>query len=166
MFNFCPKCGSDKKIKTEGSRFSCQSCGFVFYFNSKPTVSALIADKDKILLGKRRIEPSKGKWDIVGGFLEYGEHPEEGLRREVKEETGLVVEIEEFLGTFMDYYGKDREVTLNQGYIVKVISGEPSPADDIEELRWFSSQDIPKDIAFKNGKEMLNAWMARKERVV
>ena len=58
-------------------------------------VKALILHEDKLLLLKRIAKPEygnlQGTWDVPGGRLEFGESPEEGLRREVKEETGLEI---------------------------------------------------------------------------
>jgi len=155
-YKFCPKCGGRLKIKKAAfPRFWCLDCEFVFYQNSKPTASALIIDGDKVLLGKRRINPSKGKWDIIGGFLEDGEHPEAGMKREVLEESGLRVRVIDRLDFIIDTYGAEKESTLNITYIVKIRSGKMKPGDDISELRWFSIGKYPKNIAFKNGKQML-----------
>lgn len=126
--------------------------------NSKPAASVLILDGEKILLGKRSIEPSKGKWDIIGGFLNYGEHPHEGAIREAKEESGLDIEITGYIGTFMDVYGENQEATLNMGFTSRIAGGEMLPNDDIAELKWFSAHHLPSDIAFENGKRMLDAW--------
>ena len=56
-------------------------------------VGAVIFNNEKVLLVKRGKEPGYGKWSIPGGAVELGETLKEGLLREVKEETGLQVEI-------------------------------------------------------------------------
>ncbi len=159
-FKFCPKCGGELKevFKENFLRLQCSSCGYIFYQTAKPTATALIVDGSKILLGKRGKNPSKGMWDIIGGFLEEKEHPEVGMKREVKEETGLDVETEKFLGFFMDEYGDDKVPTLNIAFIVKIVKGDPKPGDDIVELAWFDKNDLP-EIAFKNGQDMIDAWI-------
>ena len=58
-----------------------------------PAVGAIILKDDKILLVKRGAEPGIGKWSIPGGSMEFGETMEEAVKREVKEETGLDVEV-------------------------------------------------------------------------
>ena len=160
VYQYCPKCGS-KYEKSETTKFFCNKCGNIVYLNSKPTASTLIVDGNKVLLGKRRIEPKKGKWDVIGGFLEYSEHPEDGAKREAKEETGLDIEIEKLLGIFMDEYETDKYATLNICYVARVVGGEETPGDDIEELKWFEPTELPKDIAFKNGKDMLEEWLVK-----
>lgn len=124
MNYYCLKCGGCLKetfLKEEKhQRLKCQKCGFVFYQNSKPTSSALIMSGGKVLLGKRKINPAKGAWDIPGGFLELGEHPEDGLRREIREELGVEIKIKKLLGIFMDTYGKEGYATLNICYVVEI----------------------------------------------
>jgi ADP-ribose pyrophosphatase YjhB (NUDIX family) len=161
IYEYCPKCGSKCKDQKDASKFDCSNCGQTIYLNSKPTASTLIVDGNKVLLGKRSREPEKGKWDVIGGFVEYGEHPADAAVREAKEETGLDVKIEELLGIFMDVYGADKISTLNICYVVKVIGGSEKANDDINELKWFESDSLPDDIAFQNNRDMLNLWVKR-----
>jgi|SRR6185503_4566967 len=161
-YDFCPKCGTKYYEQKEANKFVCSNCAYELYLNSKATASALIVDGDKILLGKRLAEPEKGKWDVVGGFLNYGEHPEAAVKREVKEETGLDVKIEQLTGIFTDEYGSEKHATLNIFYLVKVVGGAEQPGDDIGELKWFSKNEIPNDLAFKNNRDGINAWLKEK----
>lgn len=65
----------------EGEAFApvkCGVCGKWHYHNSKPCAGALVVRDGKVLLAQRGVEPFKGYWDIPGGFLEAGEHPEHG----------------------------------------------------------------------------------------
>ena len=104
-------------------RLECPECGFVAYASSKATTSALVEDAEgRLLLARRAIEPFKGRWDTPGGFLEEGEHPLDGLRRELREETGLEVEPVDFLGVWMDRYGggSTAEATLNLYWTARV----------------------------------------------
>lgn len=160
-YRYCPKCGGDLKEaflnEEKQPRLKCQKCDFIFYQNSKPTSSALIVAGGKILLGKRKINPAKGDWDIPGGFLEWGEHPEAGLRREIREELGVEIKIKNLLGIFMDTYGASGEATLNICYIAEIEHGEPCPADDLEESKWFDLNKLPENLAFKNGRDMFEA---------
>ena len=118
------------------------------------------------MLARRRAEPYVGRWDIPGGFLEEGEHPLEGLKRELREETGLEVEPIELLGIWMDTYGGDStaEATLNFYWTARVVSGEPKAADDVDELGWFAPDELPgpDELAFENVPLVLSAWRARR----
>ena len=120
-----------------------------------------------MLLARRAAEPFKGRWDIPGGFLEEGEHPLDGLRRELREETGLEVEPREFLGAWMDRYGGEStaEATLNLYWTARAQSGEALAADDVDDLRWFQADELPapNELAFENVPLVLAAWRAREE---
>jgi ADP-ribose pyrophosphatase YjhB (NUDIX family) len=156
----CPRCGGE--LRGDVSRLACAACGFIIYASSKPTAGALCVENGRVLLARRAHEPFKGFWDIPGGFLEEGEDPRDGLRRELREETGLEVEPERFLGVWMDRYGGDStaEATLNLYWTARVVGGSAAPADDVSELRWFGRAQLPKadELAFENVPLVLAAW--------
>lgn len=161
-FRFCPQCGhplSPNPSRAEAHQQDCPGCGRSHYQNSRPTASALIVQDGRLLLGRRAVEPYLGMWDVPGGFLSPLEHPEEGVVREIQEETGLVVRPRELLGIFPDTYGgSDAGIyTLNLYYLVDIVSGEPHPADDVAELRWFTPDVLPP-MAFPHQEQVLAHW--------
>jgi 8-oxo-dGTP diphosphatase len=165
-WTWCPRCRAE--LRGDGSRVECETCGFVCYASSKATAGALVEDGDgRVLLARRALEPFKGRWDIPGGFLDEGEHPLDGVRRELLEETGLEIEPLDFLGFWMDRYGGDStaEATLNLYWTARVLGGEPRPADDVDDLRWFATDELPSadGLAFENVPFVLAAWRARHE---
>src|SRR5712692_10372883 len=101
-YRFCPFCGCRLSVKTEeGKRRSyCGPCSWTYYPRAAMSVSAIIAKRDRVLLVKRRRDPFKGTWMFPAGFVDYGEHPVESVKREVKEETGLEVTGVTLLGVF------------------------------------------------------------------
>jgi ADP-ribose pyrophosphatase YjhB (NUDIX family) len=162
----CPRCGGPLAGSAEA--LSCPRCGSHYYANSAPTASALVEDdRGRLLLGRRALEPYRGFWDTIGGFLHEGESPEEGLRREVKEETGLEIEIGPFLGVWMDRYGQaDESVhTLNLFWVVRAAGGELAAADDVSELAWFEPDALPPagELAFDAIEHVLAAWRAHRD---
>ncbi|MGH3133119.1 MAG: NUDIX domain-containing protein [Gaiellaceae bacterium] len=155
-WRFCPRCGAE--LSSDGTRAGCSSCGSAYYAHSAPAVSALVTDDaENVLLARRAHEPDAGLWDVLGGFLEEDELPLDGLRRELLEETGLAVEPREFLGAFTDTYGHGPQAVsvLNLVWEASIVSGEPSAADDVSELRWFprAAPPPPDQCAFR--------WVAR-----
>ena len=121
----------------------------VIYKNSAPTASILIIRGDQVLLAKRGIEPFKGQYGVIGGFLKYGEDPITGVLREAHEETGLTVKILGMLGVYVDRYGQGGRYTLNFYYVGSIISGRIKAKDDVAELRWFPINKLPRP-AFKS----------------
>ncbi|MDR0989222.1 MAG: NUDIX domain-containing protein [Prevotellaceae bacterium] len=92
MFRYCPRCGAAQfNVYNEKSK-RCECCGFVYYFNpSAATVALITNQRGELLVCRRAKEPAKGTLDLPGGFLDLNENGEEGVAREVKEETGLTV---------------------------------------------------------------------------
>ncbi|MGZ4857365.1 MAG: NUDIX domain-containing protein, partial [Methanobacteriaceae archaeon] len=67
------------------------------------TVDAVITAEDgKLVFIRRKNPPYHGSWALTGGFVEYGETVEQAVMREVKEETGLIVEIKKMIGVYSD----------------------------------------------------------------
>ena len=97
---------------------------------------------------------------IPGGFLESWEHPEDGARREAREETGLEVEILGLLGMFMAGYpyGSVEDSTLNICYFARPVGGVLSPGSDAAAAVWFEPAAVPEQIAFRWCREALDAW--------
>jgi 8-oxo-dGTP diphosphatase len=156
-YSFCPKCGGRLALRLieHRERLVCGQCRFVFYQNSKPCTGVLVIDQNKLLLIKRAIEPFKGYWDIPGGFLEPGEHPEIGAMREILEETGLHIQLGDLLGIFMDVYETTGDPTLNLFYTAVVTGGEVRAGSDALDLQWFDLAALPQQIAFKSAHEVL-----------
>jgi ADP-ribose pyrophosphatase YjhB (NUDIX family) len=119
-------------------------------------------DARRVLLARRAYEPDAGLWDAPGGFLEEGEDPTVGLRRELLEETGLTIDVGGFVGTFVDRYGDDADAqaVLNLVWEATIASGEPRAADDVSELRWFATDALPaeSELAFRWLGPALRAW--------
>jgi len=148
----CPRCASE--LITRSDHVECAACGFAHYAKSTPGVSALVVDDTgRMLLARRARDPDAGLWDVLGGFLDEGEHPLAALRRELLEETGVEVEPGEFLGAYLDTYGDEPEAAsvLNLVWEARIVSGELFPADDVAELRWFPRDEPPpaEECAFR-----------------
>lgn len=92
LFKYCPQCGSEHfDVNNEKSK-KCACCGFVYYFNpSSATVAFILNERNELLVCRRAKEPAKGTLDLPGGFIDMNETGEEGVAREVLEETGLKV---------------------------------------------------------------------------
>jgi len=103
-------------------------------------VGGIIFDRDSVLLVERAGEPLKGWWSIPGGLLETGEKLEDAVRREVREETGLLVEIvyrfDIFERIMRDGQGRAEYHYVLIDYVCKIVSGEPVPGDDVSRVEW------------------------------
>ena len=101
-------------------------------------VAALIFDEQgRSLLFKHTYR--KLAWGIPAGALEYGEQPEKAIIREVFEESGIAVEVEQLL--LADSSRIDHHVSLV--YLCKIISGEFKESYEISEIKYFDVNDLP-----------------------
>ncbi len=109
-------------------------------------IGAIILDGDKILLEKRKNAPGKGKWSIPGGLVDLGEHIEEAVIREVKEETCLEVYAPRLVDIVdqisLDEKGAVKYHFVIVDYLVTVKSGKPKAASDAAALKWVPFNEV------------------------
>lgn len=139
----CPRCAT--ALDGDAVRLTCPACGSAYYANSAPTASALVVDADgRLLLGRRAIEPYHGMWDTIGGFLLEGEDALDGVRREVREETGLDVEPERLLGAFASRYGDGGRWTVDVGFECTVTGGTWRLDPESTDAAWHPLDELPR----------------------
>jgi 8-oxo-dGTP diphosphatase len=113
--------------------------------NPVPAVAAIILRGDEILLIRRGCEPGIGKWSVPGGSVEIGETLEEAVKREVREETGLEIEVGELAGVSDLIAKRDGELQFHYvliDYLAAVTHGEAVAATDAAECRWVRLDEI------------------------
>jgi len=78
----------------------CQICGFIDYQNPRIVVGSVVRHEGKVLLCRRAIEPRRGFWTVPAGYLELNETPEDGARREAREEALANLKLGELLAIY------------------------------------------------------------------
>ena len=145
-FAFCPVCGSSAFHVNNFKSKYCDHCGFTYYANPCSATAAFIFDTDdRLLVARRAKEPARGTLDLVGGFVDMDETVEEGMRREIREETGLDVEHMEYLFSLPNRYLYSGMLihTVDMFFRVRVPSGTPVHADDdAAELFWLPLNEV------------------------
>lgn len=107
-------------------------------------VTAFIRNGDKVLVALRAADDSflPGYWEQVGGSLDWGEEPSTGLIREVKEETGLSIEVIKPYSV-SHYIDEEEDSIVEISYICKVVgSNEVALSSEHQEYRWVTIDEV------------------------
>lgn len=150
QFKYCPRCGTQLELKEKGgkNRPNCSNCGFVQFRNPLPGVVVLIEKDKQVLLGKRAGGFGKGMWGLPQGYIEFEEDFLSASIREVKEETGLDIEIRSIINIVSNLLSPSLH-TLAIVLLAGVAAGEPCAADDLETLEWFPLSGPLPEMAFE-----------------
>jgi len=152
FFTFCPFCGEKITINEEMGvkRAKCFQCGFIQYVNPSPAVVVIIEKDGQILLGKRKSTShyKPGYWSLPGGKIEFGESYLDAAHREVKEETGLTIELNSIVNVASNFFTKQIQ-TIGIAVSARIISGTPVAGDDVEELQWHILGEELPNMAFE-----------------
>ena len=152
---FCQICGNHLTYQSaHGTEtFSCTSCGHQVFLDPKLAVVVLAEKNNELLLVKRAIEPSIGKWSFPSGYVDRGEIVEAAAIREVKEETGLNIQITDLIGV----YSKKHHPIVLVVYSAKIVGGEIEAGEESEEVAFFSTDNLPK-MPFPHDEQILSDW--------
>ncbi len=139
------------------TRLVCPDCGYIEYTNPKIVVGAVCSWSGRILLCKRGIAPSRGRWTIPAGFMEIGELTAEGAAREVLEEAEARVTIESLIGI----YEIPHISQVNVIYRAPMLGPECGAGEESLEAALFAWDDIPwDDLAFPSVRWSLERFAA------
>lgn len=145
-FAYCPVCGSKHFEEQDDKSKRCSNCGFEYYLNpSSATAAFILNGEGQLLVLTRAKDPAKGMLDLPGGFCDIGETLEEGIAREVMEETSLEVKHVRYLFSYPNKYRySDFDVPTVDSFFeceVDDVSGLAAH-DDAKRAQWLSLDDI------------------------
>ncbi len=141
-FRFCPQCATplQRLVKVEDGgekkRLRCPACDYTNWNNPTPVLAAVIEYRGQVLLARNAAWPGK-MYALITGFMEAGETAQEGIAREIKEETNLDVSALELLGVY-DFQ------RMNQVIIAyaAVADGEVRLSPELVDYRLYAPQDV------------------------
>jgi len=116
-------------------------------------IGGVIIEDGRTLLIRRGSEPLRGEWSIPGGTLELGESLEEGVARELLEETGIVVRVIELIEVFDRIYSDDGKIAaafhrkprfhyVIVDYLCLRIGGEPRAGSDVTDVAFAREDEL------------------------
>ena len=103
--------------------------------------------------------PRYDDWSLPKGKLDPGEDHETAALREVEEETGLQVELEEELDAsfYEDHKGRSKRV---RWWVMQALDGKFSPDNEVDEMRWVSPAEAAELLTYTRDRELVSAWLA------
>jgi NAD+ diphosphatase len=141
---FCPRCGGALEMRASGHELKCVDCGRSQFPRSDPAVIMVVAhgepgsDEERCLLGRQSAWP-EGRFSTLAGFCEPGETLEDAVRREVAEETGVVV-------GDVEYFGNQPwplPSSLMLGFIGRAETTDIAvDNDEIDDAQWFTRTEM------------------------
>jgi NAD+ diphosphatase len=144
-YRFCPSCATPLQWlarEEDGGpkeRLRCPACEWTHWNNPTPVLAAVIelADRDRQILLARNAAWTGRMFALITGFMEAGESPQEGIAREVKEETSVEVDAVNLIGVY-DFQRMNQVIIA---YHV-VARGEIRLSPELAEYKLFAPQDI------------------------
>ncbi len=156
---YCPVCAAPlyEKHIFNALRLTCSACGFIFFLGPKLVAVVVMCCEGKLLLGRRNINPGKGKWSFVSGYVNRGEAVEDAAIREVKEETNLDVELEKLIGVYSANENPNVLIVYQASIVNNEVSSLTAQAEEVSELAFFNWEELP-ELAFPFDKQILDDW--------
>ena len=139
---FCGACGGELDFVRAGWLGRCRQCGVEHYPRTDQAIIAAVTDGTRLLLGRQSPWPSK-RYSVIAGFVEPGESLEQTVAREVLEETGVRVRSCRYLASQpWPFPG-----SLMLGFLAEAEPDAPVAGDELEDVQWFSAQDVRAGLA-------------------
>jgi NAD+ diphosphatase len=137
--SFCANCGAATDVVDAGHERRCPVCEAHHFPRTDPVVIVRATDaRDRLLLGRSPHWPPR-RYSLLAGFVEPGETLEEAVRREVQEESGIVLSEVSYLASQPWPFPS----SLMLGFAARAEPGEPHTADDeLEDVRWFERSEV------------------------
>jgi ADP-ribose pyrophosphatase YjhB (NUDIX family) len=144
-------------------RYICGRCGHIHYTNPKIVVGSVVVYENRILLCRRAIEPRIGLWTLPAGFLEEHETPEDGARREAREEACAEIVINALLAVYTVPHISQVQLMYRARLDTPAFAAGPESL----EVGLFDWNEIPwAELAFPSVKWALEHFRASKEQAV
>ena len=140
-------------------RYICGRCGHIHYANPKIVVGSVVTHDNRILLCRRAIEPRIGLWTLPAGFLEEHETPENGARREAREEACAEIVIDALLAVYTVPHISQVQLMYRARLEAPIFDAGPESL----EVALFAWDEIPwGELAFPSVKWALDHFQASK----
>ncbi|MCU1351453.1 MAG: hydrolase [Acidimicrobiales bacterium] len=159
--SYCDECGRHCEPGGNGTTPpTCPEHGPRWRLVRNAPCAAVVIERDGlVLLARRARAPFAGEWEVPGGFVEQGEHPEDAARREAREELGIDVELTGLIGIYVeaDHRIDPLQITVFTGR-TGAVEAVPDPSE-VSEWRWFGPDELPTHMAADH-RRRIDDWLA------
>ena len=141
-FNYCPNCATPLAMITmaedggDKERLRCPACGYTHWNNPTPVLAGIVEYQGQILLARNAAWPGK-MYALITGFMEAGETPEEGIAREIKEETNLDTSAVKLVGVY-DFQRMNQVIIAYHA----VADGEVRLSPELVDYKLYAPEDV------------------------
>ena len=152
---FCSGCGTRLALREQEGRTRpvCPDCGRIVYYDPKLAATCVIERDGETLMVRRAVQTGYGLWSMPGGYVDRGEPVELAAAREVREETGLLVEVEQLIGVFSDAGNP----VVVAAYAATETGGILAPGPESLEVGYFPLDALPP-LAFPRDEQIIRSW--------
>lgn len=157
-WKWCPWCGHQlaARFVFHAERMACPNCDFIYFPRPNIVVLVIVEHEGNILLGRRKMEPARGKWSFLGGFMNREETVAQAAVREIKEETGLDVALDALVGVYDDVEG-GLVLPVFSAHITTSTVALATQVHELEDLAFFSPAALP-ELAFPGDRQIISDW--------
>ncbi len=163
---FCANCGQPTAPGEGGHLRACPACAAQHHPRTDPVVIMLVADGDRLLLGRQPAWPA-GRYSALAGFVEPGETLEAAVAREVLEEAGVTVTAPRYVSSQPWPF----PASLMLGFTAGYAGGEAVAADgELDDVRWFGREELAEAVAGRGelrvpppvaiARRLIDGWLA------
>lgn len=131
--------------------------------NPAPGVAVLILEGERVLLGRRCGRLLTGRWALPGGFVEFDEDFLTAAHREVREETGLEIEVVSIVNVSSNYLTEQLHA-LTVVVLARPTGGTARPGDDLDALEWVPLSGPWPELAFEADVHILERYRSNPDQ--
>lgn len=163
-WKWCPWCGHAlvARFVFHAERMACPHCDFIYFPRPNIVVLVIVEYEGTILLGRRKMEPGRGKWSFLGGFVNREETVAQAAVREIKEETGLDVALDELVGIYDDV-AAGLVLPVFSAHITSATIALAKQVHELDDLAFFEPAALP-EMAFPGDRQVISDWSAKRSR--
>jgi 8-oxo-dGTP diphosphatase len=158
-FKYCPACGAALVKRTVAGvmRTACAVCDFVVFADPKVVALVVVEHAGQVLLGRRNMNPARGQWSFITGYVNRGEKVEDAALREVKEETNLDVRLDGLLGVYSATGRPHILIAYHASVTAEALAALAPEPEEVSELAFFGPDAMPP-LAFPGDYEIFADW--------